>query len=626
MARTADVLTVRIGADLKDVLSGLNALGARAEKLGRSMQNLGRGLTRNVTTPLAAAGAAAVAAGIRMGNAADALLDLEQQTGLSTDALQEFRRVSTVAGVEQDTLGKAAQQLTMRMARGAEGSADMRAALQQLGISATDAHGNLRPMEQVVNEAVAGLSGMEDATQRNILATKLFSRSASDLAPILGLGSDAIARARDEAHDMGLVINREALEAANAFRIQIDTLTETMKAQVSQIGLAVIPALSKLAEIVQDRVVPVVRQAVEWLGTLETRTLLIVGAVGALVAAIGPAIIVLGTLVGAAGKLLLVLNPVSLTIGLIVAALASVVTVTAVVAKNWDVLALQGTLAWTAIKDAVFGAISGILGMLESLPLVGDKITELREKFDDFANDSLANSNDRIIELERNISANGAAFEAFTPQVEAAAEVVTNLGGALNIANAGFREVAVTLPGIPDSLDLIAPATVTAINALDDVTTSAGAFGQEVGSVVLSGVDGFATLSTSVGDFVKGAIAQLSRLVAKMLVVKAVMSFLPGVGSFLGFGGGLGKFAGMFATGGFIPQGQFGIAGEAGTEVVSRPTVVQGPANVTPMTGGGETVLQFPAPRSNFERMAQDYLAEGLRQLGHSGFRVEIAK
>ena len=45
--------------------------------------------------------------------------------------------------------------------------------------------------------------------------------------------------------------------------------------------------------------------------------------------------------------------------------------------------------------------------------------------------------------------------------------------------------------------------------------------------------------------------------------------------------------------------------------------------------GAVERAIQFGlavgakiAPRSHFERVAQDYLAEGLRQLEHSGFRV----
>ena len=48
-------------------------------------------------------------------------------------------------------------------------------------------------------------------------------------------------------------------------------------------------------------------------------------------------------------------------------------------------------------------------------------------------------------------------------------------------------------------------------------------------------------------------------------------------------------FAGFFANGGMIPAGQFGVAGEAGPELIS------GPATVTPMGGGGNVTYNINA-------------------------------
>lgn len=59
-------------------------------------------------------------------------------------------------------------------------------------------------------------------------------------------------------------------------------------------------------------------------------------------------------------------------------------------------------------------------------------------------------------------------------------------------------------------------------------------------------------------------------------------------GNTINSGGGTssrGGFAGLFANGGTIPSGQFGIVGEAGPEIVT------GPATVTPMGAGGGTVI-----------------------------------
>jgi hypothetical protein len=55
-----------------------------------------------------------------------------------------------------------------------------------------------------------------------------------------------------------------------------------------------------------------------------------------------------------------------------------------------------------------------------------------------------------------------------------------------------------------------------------------------------------------------------------------------------GFEGGYIGFSGMFAKGGYIPPGSWGIAGESGPEVISRKRAVAGPATVTPIRAGGD--------------------------------------
>lgn len=566
MSRAVQVLTLKVGGDITEALKGLDKLAARTQKLGRDMQRAGKTLSRNVTAPLAAVGAAAVGAGVRLGNMADELLDLEQQTGLSTTALQEFRRVATVAGVDQDVLGKAAEQLTRRMSRGAEGSADLRHALDTLGISAHDASGNLRPMEDVVNESLTALADMEDVTTRNVLATKLFSRAATDIAPVLGLGSEAIAGARQEAHELGMVLDRDALEAANRFRVQWQTVRDSLKASVAQIGMAVIPVLSSLTETIQTRVVPMIRKAVEWFRTLDPETLKVAAAIGAVAASIGPLLIVGGKMIG---MLAMVATPA----GLAVAAIAALATTAYTVVKNWDVLKLQGTLIWTAIKAAVLDAVGGILGALEKMtswiPVVGNKVTELREKFDRFAEESLANSGERIRELEMEINNNFVpALQATTAAANEATTAVEGLGG--GSGGAGIAEPVVEMA---DTLNRVLIPSIQKVGPAARKSGKEGAEGMgelgdrvaEIGSGGLDAIADFATGSRdAIKNFVKSAIADLTRLAVKMAALKLVGGLVPGggIGASI-LGGILGR-----ASGGPVRAGQPYWVGEQGRELV----------------------------------------------------------
>lgn len=47
----------------------------------------------------------------------------------------------------------------------------------------------------------------------------------------------------------------------------------------------------------------------------------------------------------------------------------------------------------------------------------------------------------------------------------------------------------------------------------------------------------------------------------------------------------------MFASGGYIPAGSWGIAGESGPEVIDRRRKVVGPATVTPINAGRPIVV-----------------------------------
>lgn len=58
-----------------------------------------------------------------------------------------------------------------------------------------------------------------------------------------------------------------------------------------------------------------------------------------------------------------------------------------------------------------------------------------------------------------------------------------------------------------------------------------------------------------------------------------------------GFQQGVKGFSGFFASGGYIPPGSWGVAGESGPEVISRKRAVAGPATVTPISSGNRPIV-----------------------------------
>ena len=96
-----------------------------------------------------------------------------------------------------------------------------------------------------------------------------------------------------------------------------------------------------------------------------------------------------------------------------------------------------------------------------------------------------------------------------------------------------------------------------------------------------SGIKGLIDGTKTWGDILSGVLNQLSSL-----LLNTAFSVLGG-GLFPAQSAGGGVFAGLFADGGTLGAGEWGIAGEAGPEIVS------GPARITPMREGGNTVVNI---------------------------------
>ena len=181
-------------------------VSADIQKAGQGLQSFGKAMSVGVTAPVVAAGAAALVAADKLGSYADRILDLEQITGLTTDTLQEFENVARIAGVSSEVLAGAAEAVTRRLRAAGEESATFTANVQALGVSTRDANGNLRSTNDLVPEIITKLQGMSDITERNAIASQIFGRSASELAPVLGLTAQGFAEARQQARDMGQVL------------------------------------------------------------------------------------------------------------------------------------------------------------------------------------------------------------------------------------------------------------------------------------------------------------------------------------------------------------------------------------------------------------------------------------
>lgn len=126
-----------------------------------------------------------------------------------------------------------------------------------------------------------------------------------------------------------------------------------------------------------------------------------------------------------------------------------------------------------------------------------------------------------------------------------------------------------------------------------DEATNAATKAEKIFEKTTKGMEDMIVNFAKTGKFeFKGFVADILEMLLRSQIQSIIaQTFSMPMGAGKASGGNLlgDLFAGFFANGGMIPAGQFGIAGEAGPELIS------GPATVTPMGNGGNVTYNIQA-------------------------------
>lgn len=186
---------------------------------------------------------------------ADEILTMAKTTSLATDTLQELSYMSDLVDVDVNTVAGSMKKLTKNMASAQKGSGSAYDAFTKLGVSFTDVNGQLRDNEDVFYDTIDALGKMQNETERDATAMAIFGKSATDLNPMIEAGAGQLKAFADEAHNMGYVLDEDALEALGRVQDEFDRFGKQMEAVKNQIAAGVAPAIErgmkKLSDVVQ---------------------------------------------------------------------------------------------------------------------------------------------------------------------------------------------------------------------------------------------------------------------------------------------------------------------------------------------------------------------------------------
>ena len=241
--------------DAKELRAGDDAISDTTESLGR----LGQALTSG----LAALGVASfVQSSIHMGSE---LARTSRILGVSTDAIQAWGMAAQRVGLELEDVTDAFSTLQER-ARDAvlDPKSDPALQLRQLGVEARDASGELKDGETLMIEVAQGMTGLATQSDRVGAAMTLFGDVGRRLLPVIErVGSEGVGPLRAELAALGGGLSLEFTAASEAAGIAMGRLETASDGLRSQIGVVLLPVISRAAEVLTTAATTVGRFAKE---------------------------------------------------------------------------------------------------------------------------------------------------------------------------------------------------------------------------------------------------------------------------------------------------------------------------------------------------------------------------
>jgi len=256
--------------------------------------------------------------------------------GFSAQSAMELLISGANAGAfNLDKVGDSVKEFNLRAQDGSKGTIE---AFTAIGLNAeqmgADIAGGGEKAQSAFMATIASLSAMKDPMEQNAAGVALFGTQWEDVrskvitAMAEGQGSlEGFKGATDEA-TQAMQNNNPGLALQKAMR---------------EMQVAIAPALMPLVDMFNNNVVPAVKSVADWFGKLSPEGQKIAVAVAGIVAAIGPLLVIFGTMASAISALIPLFTAVGTAIGAIslpvvavVAVIGTLIAAGIALYKNWD--------------------------------------------------------------------------------------------------------------------------------------------------------------------------------------------------------------------------------------------------------------------------------------------------
>lgn len=255
--------------------------------------------------------------------AADALGDMNAETGIAVEAIQELGFAAMLSGSSTEAMSSSLNGLSKVAGDAARGLGRGRKAFEDLGISVKDASGNVKTADVLFNELRESFArlGTDKGTQKSIIASLGLDPSTLQL---LNATSEEIAVMTEKARALGIVTTEQVAIAAD-FNDSLDTAKFAVSALSQQVAIGLAPSMQGITDGFTEFLVAnkdLIRDGLLYLGEVMTATAGFVVRMTPLVLSLGAAFLVAKLATGGFATIMaFVTSPVVLITAAIVALL-----------------------------------------------------------------------------------------------------------------------------------------------------------------------------------------------------------------------------------------------------------------------------------------------------------------
>jgi len=226
----------------------ISAIDKTQRAFGKVAAGLGR-VKRSIMSVQGALVALGAGAGLKiMAGQIDDLAKASSRLGMTVNELQSLQFAAGQTGASAEELEKGLTRFNRSISEASTGIGTGLRSFKALGIEVTDAAGNLRPTNELLNLTADRLAKIKDPADRVRIAFDLFGRSGVNLINTLQAGSEEMNKLREEFNKFTVELTEANAKATEDANDRFAKIGETFASIGRKITSFLLPKLADLAE------------------------------------------------------------------------------------------------------------------------------------------------------------------------------------------------------------------------------------------------------------------------------------------------------------------------------------------------------------------------------------------